>query len=1143
MSLMYDSSHPVRRRRSVYGSQDDILSPEGNYRYVDGQNSSRYGNTAGSDRGVVFFDAIETAAPSNVAYFEEMADGSMRLLPPGSHPKGGVVLAARLVDNKEGYARGKKYVVMGNKRGCQTPETSPHGRRDVHTSTPDWRPVRSGGVSTRHRVDYAAQNPSQTGRILSPDRRAAVVDNYAAKQPWYQGSRNSEQLEIQLRGMPSGCFFIRDSRQRPDAFILAHVVDLVVHHWLVVVDELGVGLGRSRDRYQCLTDLVSALSHPQQRDLSIPLRTMRRVRKSTEPPRHTRDTASAEQNTVTHTASRPKSTGASGWRTLATFDVDVDDEEAERRQHEKEAALAKERDDMLMRRRVHELELQLDRVQSERKHETALARMHPPPPARTPSRGRGRPILDLLYPRQPPQRPPSQQPGAIHIHLDKNRNKNQGFNGDGHASPSARPSTTPAGDAGHGHSGGGIEPVYMEEITTTTTTRKYDDSESDSEQSQSTPHQLRGGQNQDLLQKYRDLDEKYSGSGRGGGRAQTSLHRDFDSIVHENEEDQGGPRHGPVAPLVAGDVLPDSAAQARSQPQPQAGQSWEEHRMSPSHSLHSSRSASPSRDSDVVDDDQCVDAFRVRKVATGSMRGVQQIGLFLRFCESEARAQHVPRFQPLNPEFTPVDVSAWLARKGFAECADTVASDHSWTVSRLAGCRTKAELATLGLADEQQQRRLFRLVRSPVDLPNSSWTCADVAAWLELLEQPSAADAAEANGLTGKDFVVLSADELELLGVSEEGARNEILRWMGRQPPAGLPRLEWTHNDVQAWFASQDHRVDMPMGGDQLTSITDQDLKDVLQIDDENERVRLLAEVYYLGDDALPQSVWTPMHLWAWCHSRDCPDAANAMFSRSLEGIDVLCMDRGDLAVLGETNINVLASDIAQARVAERVQAELQLAAPSHTWTVFHVAAWLAVQGSDAVAASAYSTRLDFAGLLRLDDAGLQTMGETRADVRAAIVDKLARVVDLGRPLSDNATAEAVHAFLCFHGLRKAALCATRQNITGDKLRAMYPTELATELGIDHRDDELRLLRALHLPLEHSVVDWTGPQTVAYLWDGGYDDLASLFASRKQNGYHLVSLSVSDLIDAGVAKDGAQSAAALVQRINDHEALYTGNAV
>lgn len=292
---------------------------------------------------------------------------------------GKVILGARRLQKEESYQKGGKYVVVGN-RGGTMPMASPDG---------------------------STQTISK-GMEDIPRDRDAVVDDFGAQQPWFQGSRDPDALEDELSAMPTGCFFIRESHETPNDFILAHLVDLVIHNWLVVVDENNlVGLRRSRNRYSCLTDMVRALCSPQQQDLPIPLRLMRRVRRprnvqQTPPQRPAQQRVRVQKPVRVPVQQAQPQKGS--WRTLATFDMDMEDEEIERRNYQRNIARQREQEERAMRNRIHELELEMDRMRR-------AAFQPPPPQPQQPqpqplyrNQQRGRPMLKFIYPQQNGQR-------------------------------------------------------------------------------------------------------------------------------------------------------------------------------------------------------------------------------------------------------------------------------------------------------------------------------------------------------------------------------------------------------------------------------------------------------------------------------------------------------------------------------------------------------------------------------------------------------------------------------------------------------------------------------------------------------------------------------------------------------------------
>lgn len=153
-----------------------------------------------------------------------------------------------------------------------------------------------------------------------------MIDERAAQSWWWAANDGQEELEERLISMENGQFFIRHSREMPTrALLLIHKVMGVDQSWLLVVDDNGVGLKRSRHRFGTLYEFVMFYARHEQPDLDIPLNLghkKKKVRRIPPPPPRPRSVRVIKKR-------RPKRPEPveekDDWRTIRTFEYGGDD--------------------------------------------------------------------------------------------------------------------------------------------------------------------------------------------------------------------------------------------------------------------------------------------------------------------------------------------------------------------------------------------------------------------------------------------------------------------------------------------------------------------------------------------------------------------------------------------------------------------------------------------------------------------------------------------------------------------------------------------------------------------------------------------------------------------------------------------------
>ena len=178
--------------------------------------------------------------------FAATADGTFeRWLPGDPAPPTRRVYTSRRMNDEEKYEPGGTYVYL-------PPPLGGEGR----------------GQSTTD------QNMMTTGSGSVADGTPDVIDAAAFRSWWYKPGTLVKELEDQLSSIGiNGCFFIRKTLRVKHGFILFHLVNLVVHEWLMVTDRKGVGLKRSARRFATLSNFVRHYARKDRRtELHIPLR-------------------------------------------------------------------------------------------------------------------------------------------------------------------------------------------------------------------------------------------------------------------------------------------------------------------------------------------------------------------------------------------------------------------------------------------------------------------------------------------------------------------------------------------------------------------------------------------------------------------------------------------------------------------------------------------------------------------------------------------------------------------------------------------------------------------------------------------------------------------------------------------------------
>lgn len=295
------------RRQSIYSPGEEMLSPEYGYGrrakpMVTGAQNSALGSYQRSQtasnlqyRSVSApFQAATVASPpatsttSAAPMFEQTSDGRFRQWYAGDPPPtNGRLFTSRHVPQGEKYKRGGTYVIRP--------------QQQHHVLMPMQVPAQQQ-LALRQTLPVDYHNPL-------PISNLNVVDFHARNAYWFRLHSSLEELEELLNRLPNGCFFIRPALHVPNAFLLLHMCNLVVQEWLMVVDGNGVGLKRSRARFNSLSDFVKRYSQ-HGTELPIPLQLVKRRQK----------TYPVRPQTI-----KPRRT--SGWETLTYFDYDFDGEE------------------------------------------------------------------------------------------------------------------------------------------------------------------------------------------------------------------------------------------------------------------------------------------------------------------------------------------------------------------------------------------------------------------------------------------------------------------------------------------------------------------------------------------------------------------------------------------------------------------------------------------------------------------------------------------------------------------------------------------------------------------------------------------------------------------------------------------------